>query len=74
MFRSLFDHLQAEYTILVLRNYDINNGSEVLYSIFHYRARNCCGDGISNNPDCIFNQKETELVSLLSSNALRMSG
>jgi hypothetical protein len=39
MFRSLFDHLQAEYTILVFGSYYINNGSVVLFSIVHYRAR-----------------------------------
>jgi hypothetical protein len=38
MFRSLFDHLQTEYTILVFGNDYINNGSVVLYSIFYYRA------------------------------------
>jgi hypothetical protein len=35
--RSVFDRLQAEYTVLVFENYYINNGS-VLYYIFHYRA------------------------------------
>jgi hypothetical protein len=39
MFRSLFDHLQAEYTILVFGKDYTNNGSVVLYSIFHFRAR-----------------------------------
>jgi hypothetical protein len=38
MFRSLFVHLQAEYTILVLEIITLNNGSVVLYSIFHYRV------------------------------------
>jgi hypothetical protein len=37
MFRSLFDHLQAEYKILVFENYYINNRSEVLYSVFSLR-------------------------------------
>jgi hypothetical protein len=31
MFRSLFDHLQEEYTILVSGNYYIDNGSVALY-------------------------------------------
>jgi hypothetical protein len=38
MLRSLFDHLQAEHTILVSGTYYSNNGSIVLYSIFHYRV------------------------------------
>jgi hypothetical protein len=34
MLRSLFDHLQAEYTILVFGNYYTNNGSIAPDSIF----------------------------------------
>jgi hypothetical protein len=50
MFRSLFDYLQAEYTILIFGNDYTYNGSVVVYSIFHivlgltvclYMAKSC---------------------------------
>jgi hypothetical protein len=43
VFRCLFDHLQAEYTILGLGNYHTNNGSAVpdLFSLHVARSLRC---------------------------------